>query len=111
MCHCPRTDEGKSEEKKKEGSPVSTSSTSKDTKSSETRFVLKQQLMEFCLQTNQILVINLYLLSSKKSVDTPTLSSRFTTFPTAAVTTDNVRNKCRELLVAALQTDSEDVFV
>ncbi|XP_024915480.1 transcription elongation factor A protein 2 isoform X3 [Cynoglossus semilaevis] len=74
-------DEGKSEEKKKEGSPVSTSSTSKDTKSSET--------------------------SSKKSVDTPTLSSRFTTFPTAAVTTDNVRNKCRELLVAALQTDND----
>ncbi|XP_016891111.1 transcription elongation factor A protein 2 isoform X2 [Cynoglossus semilaevis] len=73
-------DEGKSEEKKKEGSPVSTSSTSKDTKSSET---------------------------SKKSVDTPTLSSRFTTFPTAAVTTDNVRNKCRELLVAALQTDND----
>ncbi|XP_055366485.1 transcription elongation factor A protein 2 [Betta splendens] len=38
---------------------------------------------------------------------TPTHSSRPTSFPPAPVTTDNVRNKCRELLVAALQTDDD----
>ncbi|XP_071333583.1 transcription elongation factor A protein 2 isoform X1 [Trachinotus anak] len=84
--------EGKSEEreKKKEGSPVRSSSTSKDCGSSEK--------------------------SSKKSGETPTtptspttptLPSRVTSFPPAPVTTDSVRNKCRELLVAALQTDDD----
>ncbi|KAK7883881.1 hypothetical protein WMY93_027004 [Mugilogobius chulae] len=34
-------------------------------------------------------------------------SSRMTSFPPAPVTTDNVRNKCQELLVAALQTDGD----
>ncbi|XP_071333584.1 transcription elongation factor A protein 2 isoform X2 [Trachinotus anak] len=83
--------EGKSEEreKKKEGSPVRSSSTSKDCGSSE---------------------------KSKKSGETPTtptspttptLPSRVTSFPPAPVTTDSVRNKCRELLVAALQTDDD----
>ncbi|XP_040914152.1 transcription elongation factor A protein 2 [Toxotes jaculatrix] len=81
--------EGKSEEKekKKEGSPVRSSSTSKDCGSSEK--------------------------SNKKSVETPTtpttptLPARVTSFPPAPVTTDNIRNKCRELLVAALQTDDD----
>lgn len=53
----------------------------------------------------------LLLLSSKTSADsptTPTLPARVTTFPPAAVTTDSVRNKCRELLVVALQTDGEE---
>ncbi|XP_028307688.1 transcription elongation factor A protein 2-like isoform X2 [Gouania willdenowi] len=55
---------------------------------------------------------------SKKSEDTPTVLTppltptpppplRVTSFPPAPVTTDNVRNKCRELLVAALQTDND----
>lgn len=35
------------------------------------------------------------------------LSARMTSFPPAPVTTDSVRNKCREMLVAALQTDGD----
>ncbi|XP_078144451.1 transcription elongation factor A protein 2 isoform X2 [Centroberyx gerrardi] len=82
---------GEEKEKKKEGSPVRSSSTSKDSGSSEK--------------------------SSKKpespptpptptTPTTPTLP-RVTSFPPAPVTTDNVRTKCRELLVAALQTDDD----
>ncbi|XP_037628072.1 transcription elongation factor A protein 2 isoform X1 [Sebastes umbrosus] len=93
--------EGKSsEERKKEGSPVRSSSTSKDAGSSEK--------------------------SSKKSGDSPTTPTaptapttptaptaatppipQVTSFPPASITTDSVRNKCRELLVAALQTDDD----
>ncbi|XP_061908527.1 transcription elongation factor A protein 2 isoform X2 [Entelurus aequoreus] len=70
--------EGKSEEKekKKNDSPVRTSSTSKDSRSSET---------------------------SKTTAEPPAV----TTFPPVPVTTDSVRNKCRELLVTALQTDDD----
>lgn len=80
-------------------------------------------------------VLSLLLLSSKKSGEsettpttpttptspsapttptsptTPTLPPRVTSFPPPPVTTDSVRNKCRELLVAALQTDGEDGFI
>ncbi|XP_044066047.1 transcription elongation factor A protein 2 isoform X1 [Siniperca chuatsi] len=79
--------DGSEEKKKKEGSPVRSSSTSKDSGSSEK--------------------------SSKKSGEppttptTPTLPPLVTSFPPAPVTTDSVRNKCRELLVAALQTDDD----
>nr|XP_020470720.1 transcription elongation factor A protein 2-like isoform X1 [Monopterus albus] len=82
--------EGKSEEKekekKREGSPVRSTSTSKESGSCE---------------------------KSKKSGETPTtptiptLPCQMTVFPPVPVTTDNVRNKCRELLVAALQTDDD----
>ncbi|XP_044066050.1 transcription elongation factor A protein 2 isoform X2 [Siniperca chuatsi] len=78
--------DGSEEKKKKEGSPVRSSSTSKDSGSSE---------------------------KSKKSGEppttptTPTLPPLVTSFPPAPVTTDSVRNKCRELLVAALQTDDD----
>ncbi|XP_015220624.1 transcription elongation factor A protein 2 [Lepisosteus oculatus] len=41
-----------------------------------------------------------------KTPTTPT-TPKITTFPPAPVTTDSVRNKCRELLVAALQTDDD----
>ncbi|KAI4824241.1 hypothetical protein KUCAC02_012767, partial [Chaenocephalus aceratus] len=61
--------EGKLEEKKNEDSPVRSSSTSKDSGSTE-----------------------------KRSVNSS---------PPPRVTTDSVRNKCRELLVAALQTDGD----
>ncbi|XP_028439867.1 transcription elongation factor A protein 2 [Perca flavescens] len=80
--------EGKSEEKekkKKEGSPVRPSSTSKDSGSSDTPTTP----------------------TTPTSPTTPTLPPRVTSFPPAPVTTDNVRNKCRELLVAALQTDDD----
>lgn len=78
-----------SEEKKKEGSPVRRSSTSKDAGSEK---------------------------SSKKQGDppltpssptSPTCAPRFTTFPPTPVTTDSVRTKCRDLLVNALQTDDD----
>lgn len=45
--------------------------------------------------------------TSPTTPTTPTHAPRATSFPPAPVTTDNVRNKCRELLVAALQTDGE----
>uniref|UniRef100_A0A673XUF3 Transcription elongation factor n=1 Tax=Salmo trutta TaxID=8032 RepID=A0A673XUF3_SALTR len=54
-------------------------------------------------------------LRSSTSKDSPGSSDRspipevvpFTSFPPTPVTTDSVRTKCRELLVAALQTDGE----
>ncbi|XP_062247441.1 transcription elongation factor A protein 2 [Platichthys flesus] len=77
--------EGKSEEKKKdEASPVRTSSTSEDSGCSDP--------------------------SRKTSEETPTNPApptRVTSFPPAPVTTDSVRNKCRELLAAALQSDDD----
>ncbi|XP_036389358.1 transcription elongation factor A protein 2 isoform X1 [Megalops cyprinoides] len=44
-----------------------------------------------------------------KTPTTPTTPTtpKFTSFPPAPVTTDSVRTKCRELLVAALQTDDD----
>ncbi|XP_032415838.1 transcription elongation factor A protein 2 isoform X2 [Xiphophorus hellerii] len=72
--------EGKPDEKKKEGSLVRSTSTSKDSGSTE---------------------------KSEKSVETPTVPHRFTSFPPTPVTTDNVRTKSRELLVAALQTGDD----
>lgn len=44
---------------------------------------------------------------SKPEEHTASLSTRMTSFPPAPVTTDSVRNKCREMLVAALQTDGD----
>ncbi|XP_031167985.2 transcription elongation factor A protein 2 isoform X2 [Sander lucioperca] len=86
--------EGKSEEKekKKEGSPVRSSSTSKDSGSTE-----KSKKSGESPPTP----------TTPTSPTTPTLPPRVTSFPPAPVTTDNVRNKCRELLVAALQTDDD----
>ncbi|XP_034733611.1 transcription elongation factor A protein 2 isoform X2 [Etheostoma cragini] len=83
--------EGKSEEKekKKEGSPVRSSSTSKDSGSSEKSKTSGESPTMPTTPTS------------------PTLLPRVTSFPPAPVTTDNVRNKCRELLVAALQTDDD----
>ncbi|KAL7864653.1 hypothetical protein AOLI_G00160730 [Acnodon oligacanthus] len=74
--------EGKSEEKKK-GGPSLQSTSSRDSPGSSD-------------------------LSKKpetpKTPTTPT-TPKFTSFPPPPVTTDSVRNKCRELLVSALQTD------
>ncbi|XP_069573517.1 transcription elongation factor A protein 2 isoform X2 [Brachyistius frenatus] len=78
--------DGKPEQKKKDGSPVRSLSSSRDSSCSE---------------------------KSTMSGETPTTPSspapppRVTSFPPAPVTTDSVRNKCRELLVAALQTDDD----
>ncbi|XP_030069347.1 transcription elongation factor A protein 2 isoform X1 [Microcaecilia unicolor] len=41
---------------------------------------------------------------------TPT-TPKITTFPPIAVTSDTVRNKCRELLTAALQTDNDYIAI
>ncbi|MBN3300529.1 TCEA2 protein, partial [Amia calva] len=45
-----------------------------------------------------------------KTPTTPT-TPKITAFPPAPVTTDSVRNKCRELLVAALQTDNDYIAI
>ncbi|XP_051805650.1 transcription elongation factor A protein 2 isoform X2 [Acanthochromis polyacanthus] len=86
--------EGKSEdkEKKKDGSPVRSSSTSSDSGSSE------KSKKSGEMPTTP---------TSPTTPTTPTFTPQFTSFPPAPVTTDNVRNKCRELLVAALQTDND----
>ncbi|XP_038578188.1 transcription elongation factor A protein 2 isoform X2 [Micropterus salmoides] len=79
-------------EKKKEGSPVRSSSTSKDSGSSEKSKKSREPPTTPTTPT---------------SPTTPTLPPLVTSFPPAPVTTDSVRNKCRELLVAALQTDDD----
>ncbi|XP_054593966.1 transcription elongation factor A protein 2 isoform X2 [Nothobranchius furzeri] len=79
--------EGKLEEKRREDSPVRSSSTSKDLGSNE-----KSSKMSDVIPTTPT---------------TPTLPLRVTSFPSAPVTTDSVRNKSRELLVAALQTGDD----
>ncbi|XP_051735286.1 transcription elongation factor A protein 2 [Ctenopharyngodon idella] len=76
--------EGKSEEKKKGGSPLQSSSSKDCPGSSDTSN--KQE--------------------TPKTPTTP-VTPKFTSFPPAPVTTDSVRTKCRELLVAALQTDGD----
>ncbi|XP_045548812.1 transcription elongation factor A protein 2 isoform X2 [Salmo salar] len=77
--------EGKAvEEKRREGSPLR-SSTSKDSPGSSDQRKLPEP---------------------PTTPTTPT-TPKFTSFPPAPVTTDSVRTKCRELLVAALQTDDD----
>ncbi|XP_077070417.1 transcription elongation factor A protein 2 isoform X2 [Siphateles boraxobius] len=76
--------EAKSEEKKKGGSPLQSSSSKDCPGSSDTSN--KQE--------------------TPKTPTTP-VTPKFTSFPPAPVTTDSVRTKCRELLVAALQTDGD----
>ncbi|XP_052337225.1 transcription elongation factor A protein 2-like isoform X1 [Oncorhynchus keta] len=81
--------EGKAaEEKRREGSPLR-SSTSKDSPGSSDQ---SKKLPE--------------PPTTPTTPTTPT-SPKFTSFPQAPVTTDSVRTKCRELLVAALQTDDD----
>ncbi|XP_021110965.1 transcription elongation factor A protein 2 isoform X2 [Heterocephalus glaber] len=50
---------------------------------------------------------------SRKRLDLPRMSStpRITTFPPVPITCDAVRNKCREMLTTALQTDHDHVAV
>ncbi|KAG1962128.1 transcription elongation factor A protein 2 [Pimephales promelas] len=76
--------EAKSEEKKKGGSPLQSSSSKDCPGSSDSSG--KQE--------------------TPKTPTTP-VTPKFTSFPPAPVTTDSVRTKCRELLVAALQTDGD----
>ncbi|KAI7794404.1 putative transcription elongation factor A protein 2-like [Triplophysa rosa] len=75
--------EGKSEEKKKVGSPLQSSSSKDSPGSSDT--------------------------SKPETPKTPTtpINPKFTTFPPVPVTTDSVRTKCKVLLVSALQTDGD----
>ncbi|KAJ8408950.1 hypothetical protein AAFF_G00239710 [Aldrovandia affinis] len=80
--------DGKMEEKKKDCSPLT--SCSKDSPGSSDWSSSKKQ-------------------DTPKTPTTPTTPTtpKFTTFPPTPVTTDSVRTKCRELLVAALQTDDD----
>ncbi|XP_042069786.1 transcription elongation factor A protein 2 isoform X1 [Haplochromis burtoni] len=78
-----------SEEKKKDGSPVRSSSTSKDYGSSEKGSKSSEGA------------------PSTPTSPTTTTLSQVTSFPPAPVTMGCVRSKSRELLVAALQTDDD----
>lgn len=114
-----------SEEKKKDGSPVRSSSTSKDYGSSEKGSVAhwrrRQLVYMFAIrrkfQSNKN-SSSLLLLSSKSSEGPPstptspttTTLSQVTSFPPAPVTMGCVRSKSRELLVVALQTDGEKIM-
>ncbi|XP_058859957.1 transcription elongation factor A protein 2-like [Acipenser ruthenus] len=77
--------ENKADEKKKESS--SPSSSSKNSPQSGDQSSSKKQ-------------------EAPKTPSTPT-TPKVTTFPAVPVTIDSVRNKCRELLVAALQMDND----
>nr|KAF6272973.1 transcription elongation factor A2 [Pipistrellus kuhlii] len=52
-------------------------------------------------------------LSSRKRLELPRVlpAPRMTTFPPVPVTCDAVRNKCREMLTAALQTDRDHAAI
>ncbi|KAF5909040.1 transcription elongation factor A protein 2-like isoform X6, partial [Clarias magur] len=76
--------EGKSEEKKKGLPPLQSSS--KDCPGSS----------DFSKKTE---------MSKAPSTPTTPTTPKMTSFPPPPVTTDSVRNKCRELLVSALQAD------
>ncbi|XP_054465627.1 transcription elongation factor A protein 2 isoform X2 [Anoplopoma fimbria] len=97
--------EGKSDEKekekKKEGSPVRSSSTSKDSGMNEKS---KKSGESPSTPTSPSMPTT---PTTPTSPTTSTLPSQVTLFPPAPVTTSSVRNKCRELLVAALQTDDD----
>ncbi|XP_070766767.1 transcription elongation factor A protein 2 [Enoplosus armatus] len=87
-------DGSEEKDKKKEGgSPVRSSSTSKDCGGSE--------------KSSKRSGESPATPPTPTSPTTPTLPPLVTSFPPAPVTTDSVRNKCRELLVAALQTDDD----
>ncbi|KAG8003016.1 Transcription elongation factor A protein 2, partial [Nibea albiflora] len=86
-------------EKKKDCSPVRSSSTSKDSGSSEKSS--KKSGESPTTPTTPTAPI------TPTTPPTPTPPPRITSFPPAPVTTNSVRNKCRELLVAALQTDDD----
>ncbi|XP_030277844.1 transcription elongation factor A protein 2 isoform X1 [Sparus aurata] len=94
-----------SEEKKKDGSPVRSSSTSKDSGSSEKSS--KKSGESETTPTTPTTPTSPSAPTTPTSPTTPTLPPRVTSFPPPPVTTDSVRNKCRELLVAALQTDDD----
>ncbi|RXM31555.1 Transcription elongation factor A protein 2, partial [Acipenser ruthenus] len=81
--------ENKADEKKKESS--SPSSSSKNSPQSGDQSSSKKQ-------------------EAPKTPSTPT-TPKVTTFPAVPVTIDSVRNKCRELLVAALQMDTSKQYV
>uniref|UniRef100_A0A4W3JFI5 Transcription elongation factor n=1 Tax=Callorhinchus milii TaxID=7868 RepID=A0A4W3JFI5_CALMI len=49
--------------------------------------------------------------SSKKREPRTPVTPKMTTFPPIPITSDSVRNKCRELIVAALQTDKDYIAI
>ncbi|XP_062421135.1 transcription elongation factor A protein 2 [Pungitius pungitius] len=88
-------------EKKKEGSPVRPSSTSKESGSSEKSMKSVESLGTPTSPS---------VPAAPAALPPPTTSTpppQIASFPPAPVTTHVVRNKCRELLVAALQTDDD----
>ena len=106
-----------SEEKKKDGSPVRSSSTSKDSGSSEKRFASYRGhhnpvIQHWCWRS-WFPPLSSSIKTSDESPSAPTspgLPPTVPSFPPAPITTGNVRSKCRELLVAALQTGGEPII-
>ncbi|XP_056155613.1 transcription elongation factor A protein 2 [Lampris incognitus] len=78
--------EGDEKKKKGESDPVESPSTSKDSGTSKSK-------------------------KAPKTSTTPAPPSRITSFPPDPVIADGVRLKCRELLVAALQTDGDHMTI
>uniref|UniRef100_W5MDK3 Transcription elongation factor n=1 Tax=Lepisosteus oculatus TaxID=7918 RepID=W5MDK3_LEPOC len=101
--------ENKSDDKKKECSSSSSSSRN-IVESSDQRYNFNC-LNIFQRPTHLVkdFIDNLKNGKNQETPKTPTTPTtpKITTFPPAPVTTDSVRNKCRELLVAALQTDDD----
>lgn len=110
MCVCLHG--GTDGDRKKDGSPVRSSA--KDSGSSEKRFLRSHTDVTFdvCYSSFKLLFLHLPVVASCKasaeSPASPTVPPHMASFPPAAVTSDNVRSKSRELLVVALQTDGED---
>ncbi|XP_040048958.2 transcription elongation factor A protein 2 isoform X2 [Gasterosteus aculeatus] len=88
-------------EKKREGSPVRSSSASKDSGNSEKSMKSGESLST--PTSPSVPTAPTAPPSPTTSTPPPPMAS----FPPAPVTTHGVRNKCRELLVAALQTDDD----
>lgn len=94
--------EGKPEEKKNEDSPVRSSSTSKDSGSTE-----KSSNTSGDSPATSTPPTPPITPTTPTSPIPPILPAQVSSIPPPPVTTDSVRNKCRELLVAALQTDGD----
>ncbi|XP_063064909.1 transcription elongation factor A protein 2 [Engraulis encrasicolus] len=83
--------EGKTEERKKSASPLQCSSKDSPGSSSDSK------------KSDQPDTPTSPLTPTTPTTPTTPITPKFTSFPPAPITTDSVRNKCRELLVAALQ--------
>ncbi|XP_056668756.1 transcription elongation factor A protein 2 isoform X1 [Monodelphis domestica] len=105
--------EDKNDEKKRNSSlATSSSKDASDTKDQRSDSLLHTSIPR--RTHNEECILELYQQhSSNKKQDPPrTISTpKITTFPPIPITCDAVRNKCREMLTAALQTDNDHVAI